>query len=162
MSLIRNQSQNRISITSEETYLLSDETGMTENNEINNNNSMLSMLSFLSLTSTNSNSNISIQSDLSHMEECFVCFENEVDGNLPIKLEDIDEKSRQCECHGNIHMKCFKNWVNRYRSCPICRTPYTRNIIIIRTNGDSIQICIYIFVTFVISTLFIYIYSYHQ
>ena len=164
MSLTTNQNRNRSSITSEEIYLLSDENDdinefeLTENNQIvDNNNSRLGFIS-----PTNSHSNISIQSDLSHMEECFVCFENEIHGNLPIKLEDIDEISRQCECRGNIHMECFKNWVNRHQSCPICRTPYTGNIIIIRTNIGNMRICISIFVSFVISALFLYVYNHHH
>ena len=151
----RNQNRDRSSITSEEIYLLSDEFGLNENNQDNN-----SRLSFLSPTT--SHSNISIQSDLSHMEECFVCFENEVNGNLPIKLEDIDEISRQCECRGNIHMECFKNWINRHQSCPICRTPYTGNIIIVRTNSGNMRICISIFVSFFISALFLYGYNHHH
>ena len=96
MPLTRNQSRNRSSITSEEIYLLSDENDninefeLTENNQIINNSN--SRISFISPThsATTINSNMSVQSDLSHMSECFVCFENEVDGNLPIKLEDID------------------------------------------------------------------------
>ena len=123
---------------------------------ITRNNSQLSFHS-----PTNSHSAISIQSNLSQMSECFVCFQNEVNGNLPIKLEDIDEVSRQCECRGNIHMECFKNWVNRHQSCPVCRTPYTGNIIIIRTNSGNMRICISIFVSFVISALFLYIYNHH-
>ena len=121
-----------------------------------------SQLSFSSPTNSNSSSTISIQSDLSHMEECFVCFENEVNGNLPIKLEDIDKISRQCECRGNIHMECFKNWVNRHQSCPVCRTPYTGNIIIIRTSSGNMRICISIFVSFIISALFLYGYNHHH
>lgn len=94
----RSQNRDRSSITSEEIYLLSDEIELGENAQITDNNN--SQLSFRSPTT--SHSNISIQSDFSHMEECFVCFENEVNGNLPIKLEDIDELSRECECRGNI------------------------------------------------------------
>jgi hypothetical protein len=123
---------------------------------ITRNNSQLSFHS-----PTNSHSAISIQSNLSHMSQCFVCFENEVNGNLPIKLEDIDSISRQCECRGNIHMECFKKWVNRHQSCPVCRTPYSGNIIIIRTNSGNMRICISIFVSFVISALFLYIYNHH-
>lgn len=129
---------------------------LNSNETITRNNSQLSFRS-----PTNSHSAISIQSNLSHMSECFVCFENEVNGNLPIKLEDIDSISRQCECRGNIHMECFKNWVNRHQSCPVCRTPYTGNIIIIRTNSGNMRICISIFVSFVISALFLYIYNHH-
>ena len=160
MPLTRNQSRN--SITSEEIYLLSDENDdinefeLTENNQtINNSNSRISFIS-PTHSATTINSNMSVQSDLSHMSECFVCFENEVDGNLPIKLEDIDEISRQCECRGNIHMECFKAWVNRNRSCPICRTPYTGNIIIIRTGSGNMRLCISIFVSFFLSALFLY------
>lgn len=129
---------------------------LNSNETISRNNSQLSFRS-----PTNSHSAISIQSDFSHMEECFVCFENELNGNLPIKLEDIDEISRQCNCRGNIHMECFVNWVNRHQSCPICRTPYTGNIIIIRTNSGNLRICISIVVSFIISGLFLYAYNHH-
>ena len=157
MSLTENQSHNRRSTTSEEMYLLSDETELGENAQISTGNSELSFLS-----PATSHSAISIQSNLSHIEECFVCFENEVNGNLPIKLEDIDEISRQCECQGNIHMECFKRWVNRHQSCPICRTLYTGNIIIIRTNSGNMRLCISIFVSFFISALFLYGFNHHD
>lgn len=153
----RSQNRDRSSITSEEIYLLSDEIELGENAQISTRNSQLSFRS-----PTTSHSAISIQSNLSHMEECFVCFENEVNGNLPIKLEDIDELSRECECRGNIHTECLKQWVNRYQSCPICRTPYTGNIIIISTNSGDMRLCISIFVSFFISALFLYGFNHHD
>ena len=92
----------------------------------------------ISPNSVSPNSIISVRTDYSNMSECFICLENEINGLIPINIDDISEQSKNCACRGKIHVNCLNEWLRRQNVCPICRTPYNENLIIIKNNADII------------------------
>ena len=69
---------------------------------------------------------------------CFICFEYNVSGFIPINLRNINSVSRNCQCNGNIHIKCLQRWLRENNNCPVCRTPYSSDVIIINNNYNTI------------------------
>ena len=126
----------------------------THSDSINSSNSLLSIN--LDNYSTFSNENI-----------CFVCMEEELNsentnGNatgreLPISLFNIDTSVRNCDCNGKIHIRCLKDWVKRSNACPVCRTPYKSNIIIVESVcNHAIKMYICVFFSIFISVMILY------
>lgn len=72
--------------------------------------------------------------DLSNISDiCFVCYEFDTTLEIrPIKLSQCLQ-SKTCTCDGFIHQKCFQQWNDVNKKCPICRT-----IIIQYNNHNSI------------------------
>ena len=105
--------------------------------------------SLLCLTPTKSNSTInSVFSNItnnSHSFTCFICYEYEKDGCLPIALNTIEPIVKNCECQGNIHVKCLFDWLKHHPSCPVCRTPY--NVRIVKKTARSVKLFIFVFGT---------------
>jgi len=146
------------SSNSEEDYLLIAEDSDENDDNCSNNMNNRSRLSFIS-ASPNSMVSIAISNstDLSTFSDCFICFEND---ESPIKLEDISTTVRNCQCRGNIHTEYLKRWVIRERCCPICRTPYSSNLIIIRNDASNIRLCISLITSFFIFLLFLSVMAY--
>lgn len=61
--------------------------------------------------------------DLSNISDiCFVCYEFDTTLEIrPMKLSQCLQ-SKTCTCDGFIHQKCFQQWNNTHKKCPICRT----------------------------------------
>lgn len=56
-----------------------------------------------------------------NIEECFVCLQDEIGNNIPIKLLNQNLYIKTCSCDGYIHLNCLTRWYNKNLSCPICR-----------------------------------------
>ena len=63
---------------------------------------------------------MSISSLDSQESECFIC--NEKREEPAMNLLDY-EINRQCQCNGKLHAQCYLKWLQRSRSCPVCRKP---------------------------------------
>lgn len=68
-------------------------------------------------------------------EECIICLENSSILNEVHCLQLTNIIHITCQCNVFIHDKCLEKWVNKYNSCPICRTPY--NILNISFSGPT-------------------------
>lgn len=122
---------------------------------INSSNSLLSI-------------NIDNYSTFSNENNCFVCMEEEelnpentnedvFRRELPISLFNIDTSVRQCDCNGIIHMRCLKDWLKQSNTCPVCRTPYKSNIIIVESVcNHAIKMYICVFFSIFISVMILY------
>jgi hypothetical protein len=76
---------------------------------------------------------------------------------LPISLFNIDTSVRNCDCNGKIHIRCLKDWVKRSNACPVCRTPYKSNIIIVESVcNHAIKMYICVFFSIFISVMILY------
>ena len=125
--------ENNMSINNDEdVYLLIDQSvgniyNSTENSSDNSNDNS----SYESIQSI-SQSNSSSQSNISQSSECFICFENEINREIPFDinvLSIIYPNLKSCNCTGKIHIKCLYDWLKQSNTCPICRTPYNYEIV---------------------------------
>lgn len=48
-------------------------------------------------------------------EECFICSQN----------FQASYQSRTLQCKHKFHRVCLEQWLNKNKSCPLCRTPVT-------------------------------------
>lgn len=65
---------------------------------------------------------------------CFICFEyNNNFENNPTSLHKQQLYFSNCNCNVAVHNNCLQIWVDKNKSCPICR-----NIIIVKNNNISI------------------------
>jgi hypothetical protein len=81
--------------------------------------------------------------------ECFICFEYKTDlGNKPYNLLNQKFYLINCACNPAVHEYCLKIWIDRNKSCPICRTEIieNNNIYIFICNFIPYGISIYTFV----------------
>ncbi len=53
--------------------------------------------------------------------ECFICFDNKIDSEYPVRLKYQIHYFKYCYCDGYIHMSCLNIWYENYKECPICR-----------------------------------------
>ena len=93
------------------------------------------------------NENIEKNKKEEEQQECFVCYEINIDGTTPVKLEEQKYCLKNCKCIGFIHKKCLEKWFIRTNKCPICRESITlvKNISIINTFFLSFYV-FYIFI----------------
>ena len=55
--------------------------------------------------------------------ECFICFEYKIDSEMePINLLSQKFYLNNCACNASVHNYCLKIWIDKHKSCPICRT----------------------------------------
>lgn len=60
--------------------------------------------------------------------ECFICFEYKTDlENKPLNLLNQKFYLINCACNPPVHKHCLKIWIDRNKSCPICRTEIVEN-----------------------------------
>jgi hypothetical protein len=94
-----------------------------------------------------------------HYYECFICF-MPYEQNNPIKmLTEFSHITLKCKCNANIHLLCLNNWIQKTRSCPICRTKCIR----LQETYKYYMICVIIiniYVFIIIAYLYIYIFVY--
>ena len=64
--------------------------------------------------------------------ECFICFDFQLDNNDTIKLKNYTDFYKFCDCDGYIHVNCLNSWYEKNQQCPICRNPVKR--------ADSIEL----------------------
>lgn len=67
------------------------------------------------------------------IDECFICLQENLNEEIPIKLMIQDLYIKTCNCDGYIHKDCLSRWHKIHNSCPICR----RNMI--RLSNKNIQ-----------------------
>lgn len=67
---------------------------------------------------------------------CIICWMPEEKNNRLKNLSDFSHIITTCKCHPQIHTLCLNNWINKNKSCPICRTKLTINIF--KTNDNII------------------------
>ena len=77
--------------------------------------------------------------------ECFICFEHETDNeSKPTNLQKQQLYFNKCLCNGSVHNCCLKIWLEKNKSCPICRMKVIENnnttIIIYQYFPRGIQI----------------------
>jgi len=65
---------------------------------------------------------------------CVICWMPEEKNNMLKHLPDFSHISTLCKCHPQIHYLCLNNWINKNKSCPICRTKLHVNILKINDN----------------------------
>ena len=53
--------------------------------------------------------------------ECFICYENKNENEIPIKLKEQKIYIKICMCDVWIHNKCLSQWCKINNKCPICR-----------------------------------------
>lgn len=53
--------------------------------------------------------------------ECFICFENKKENELPYLLKSQSVFVKSCSCDGWVHNSCLQIWCNTNEQCPICR-----------------------------------------
>ena len=54
--------------------------------------------------------------------ECFFCLQYKLDdGSVPVDLNDFEHVTRNCNCVGKIHFKCYSEWLFKNQICPVCR-----------------------------------------
>lgn len=57
-----------------------------------------------------------------HTEECYVCYElNDIENQLPVKLDSQSLYLKKCTCNVFIHLSCLHAWYKSSKTCPICR-----------------------------------------
>lgn len=71
------------------------------------------------------------------VNECFICYEEE-HPEAPIHLGNFNI-SRLCNCNAYIHPTCYTIWLQRSRSCPICRMPIRMGPNIFIENRDFLS-----------------------
>lgn len=121
--------ENNIRINSEDVYLLVDQSTTDSN-----------------YTTDTTLSNSSSGTDNSQSSECFICFENKINGDFPFDINVIDTiypNLKQCNCTGKIHIKCLYDWLKQSNTCPICRTPYNYEIVDHRTSTTNTKLKTY-------------------
>lgn len=90
-------------------------------------------------------------------KECFICFEiRDINDLKPIKLNQHKIYIRTCKCSSYVHEKCLNKWLEKDKSCPICRKKVTHNIapifIILTYLPNGTNVCFYI--KYVAKTIF--------
>ena len=58
--------------------------------------------------------------------ECFICYENLYENEIPIKLQEQQIYIKICACDVWIHNKCLIKWFTFNNKCPICRIHVTK------------------------------------
>lgn len=58
---------------------------------------------------------------INNSSECLVCLE--MNNNNMIRLGEITNYKKDCECNAWIHVYCLNTWLNNKCVCPICRGP---------------------------------------
>lgn len=77
--------------------------------------------------------------------ECFICFEYETcNENKPTSLQKQQLYFNNCLCNGSVHNCCLKIWLEKNKSCPICRINVfentNRRMIVYQYNPWGMQI----------------------
>jgi hypothetical protein len=52
---------------------------------------------------------------------CLICWQPTEKNNIIKKLSDCSDVSVSCKCNPYIHQLCFRDWISKNNSCPICR-----------------------------------------
>ena len=52
---------------------------------------------------------------------CLICWQPTEKNNIIKKISDFSDVSISCNCRPYIHQLCFRNWISKNNSCPICR-----------------------------------------
>lgn len=63
---------------------------------------------------------------------CLFCFDPAQENNKLFRMKDVLLINSDCECNGNLHMKCLADWISVSKTCPICRDALTINLEIFR------------------------------
>lgn len=60
--------------------------------------------------------------------ECFICLEGKIDSeNNPSTLKTHKLYIDNCTCNASVHIECLKIWIDKNKSCPICRIHVIEN-----------------------------------
>ena len=61
------------------------------------------------------------QQNKEEQELCIICWTPSEANNRIKLLKSFNNLSIYCNCNPYIHSKCIETWINKTKSCPICR-----------------------------------------
>jgi hypothetical protein len=62
------------------------------------------------------------ENDNECLRECCVCYElNDIENQVPVKLDGQSCYLKKCTCDVLIHLSCLHAWYESSKTCPICR-----------------------------------------
>ena len=95
---------------------------------------------------------------LNTIQECIICFNDITSKRTLLSLENLNCETRICQCKGVIHKRCFYEWYNNKKTCPVCNSQITLKTYINRTTKN---ICTIITLFSFITIYFYYIFQEH-
>lgn len=83
-----------------------------------------------------------------NLKICLICWLPNKNKDIVKNMKDFPYILTTCDCNALFHNNCFKEWINKSNSCPICRKSITINYLYNYNISQNIKLVLFYFFFF--------------